>query len=127
MQTAEVEEKEDQKEYEELMASSAKKRSQDSKLMTQKTSMKAELESELETSKSDKLATTKSLMTTLEFMSALHKECDWLLKYFDVRKEARTTEIEALGKAKAVLSGADYSFVQRGSLRASRQARLSLQ
>merc|ERR1719359_773534 len=32
-------------------------------------------------------------------------ECDWLLQYFDVRKEARTSEIDALGKAKAVLSG----------------------
>ena len=32
-----------------------------------------------------------------------------LIKYFDMRKEARTSEIDALGKAKAVLSGADYS------------------
>jgi len=32
-----------------------------------------------------------------------------LLQYFEVRKEARASEADSLGKAKAVLSGADYS------------------
>ena len=35
-------------------------------------------------------------------LSSLHAECDWLLQYYDVRKEARTSEIEAIGKAKVV-------------------------
>ena len=30
-----------------------------------------------------------------------------LIQYFDVRKAARSSEIDALGKAKAVFSGAD--------------------
>merc|ERR1712238_36457 len=45
-------------------------------------------------------------------MASLHAECDWLLKYFDARKEARAGEVDSLTKAKAVLSGADYSLVQ---------------
>ncbi len=45
-----------------------------------------------------------------------------LLRYFEVRKEARTSEIDALGKAKAVLSGADYSLVQTSSRRFLRRA-----
>lgn len=112
MQTSEVEEKEAQKEYTQMMADSAEKRAQDSKLITEKESMKAELESELESSKEGKLSTTKELMGTLEYISGLHKECDWLLKNYEVRKEARSSEVDALGKAKAVLSGADFSFVQ---------------
>merc|ERR1719235_725522 len=112
MQTAEVDEKNAQKEYEQTMADSAEKRAQDSKLITEKESMKAELESELEASKEGKLSTTKELMGTLEYISGLHKECDWLLKNFDVRKDARESEIDALGKAKAVLNGADFSLVQ---------------
>ncbi len=44
--------------------------------------------------------------------------CDWLLKYYDVRKEARASEIDALGKAKAVLSGADYSLLQTATAHA---------
>ena len=39
---------------------------------------------------------------------------DWLVKNFDNRQAARTGEIDALGKAKAVLSGADFSLVQTG-------------
>jgi hypothetical protein len=54
-------------------------------------------------------------MATEKYIGNLHGECDWLLKYFDVRKEARTGEIDALGKAKAVLNGADYSLVQTKS------------
>merc|ERR1719162_2350949 len=113
MQTAEVDEKNSQKAYQQMMADSGEKRAQDSKLITEKESMKAELESELESSKEGKLSTTKELMGTLEYISGLHKECDWLLKNFDVRKEARAGEVDALGKAKAVLSGADFSLLQR--------------
>merc|ERR1711957_153217 len=54
----------------------------------------------------------KELMATDKYMASLHAECDWLLKYFDARKEARAGEVDSLTKAKAVLSGADYSFVQ---------------
>jgi len=112
MQVAGVEEKEAQKEYEQMMGDSAEKRAQDSNLVTEKESMKAELETELQSSKEGKLSTTKELMGTLEYISGLHKECDWLLKNYDVRKEARASETDALGKAKAVLNGADFSFVQ---------------
>ena len=56
-------------------------------------------------------------MATEEYISQLHAECDWLIQYFDVRKEARTGEIDALGKAKAVLSGADFSLGQTKSVK----------
>merc|ERR1740130_1800567 len=51
----------------------------------------------------------------MQYISALHGECDWLLQYFDARKEARAGEIDSLGKAKAVLSGADFSLLQTAS------------
>jgi len=115
MQEAEVEEKDAQKEYEKMMSDSATKRAEDSKAITDKTAMKAQLETELEESKEGKISTTKELMATLEYMSSLHKECDWLLKNYDVRKDARASEVDALGKAKAVLSGADFSLIQQGA------------
>ena len=46
------------------------------------------------------------------YIAQLHGSCDFLLENFDVRREARSGEIDAIKKAKAVLSGADYSFVQ---------------
>merc|ERR1711957_242328 len=67
---------------------------------------------QLETSTEGKASSGKELMATEGYISSLHAECDWLLKYFDMRKEARANEIDALEKAKAVLSGADFSLVQ---------------
>ena len=37
------------------------------------------------------------------------------MKYYDVRKEARAGEVESLTTAKSVLSGADFSLLQKGS------------
>jgi chromosome segregation ATPase len=117
MQVAEVDEKNAQKQYEGMMSDAAAKRAEDSKSITEKTSMKAQLETELEESTEGKASATKELMATLEYTSSLHKECDWLLKNFDIRKEARASEVDALGKAKAVLSGANFSLLQQSALR----------
>merc|ERR1712217_728433 len=95
-----------------MMAVSAEKRASDSKTLTEKGELKASLEGELQEHTEAKASASKELAATLEVIAQLHAECDWLLKYFDARKEARTSEIEALGQAKAVLSGADYSLVQ---------------
>jgi len=116
MAEAETEEKDAQADYEKTMKDSAEKRTKDSKLLGEKESTKADLEADLETHTEDKASTTKELMATMQYIQSLHNECDWLLKYFDVRKEARTSEIDALGKAKAVLAGADYSLLQTRSL-----------
>merc|ERR1719264_1907577 len=120
LQEAEVMEKDAQAEYEEMMAESATKRADDSKSVSDKTALKASEEEELMMEQETKAATEKELMGTLEYIHALHGECDWLLKFYDARAEARAGEIDALGKAKAVLSGADYSLLQtdrRSSLR----------
>merc|ERR1712151_283775 len=119
-QETEVMETDSQKEYEEMMADSAAKRAQDSKSLADKNADKAATEENLQAETDKKAATTDELMATEEVIARLHGECDWLLKYFDVRKTARTTEIEALGRAKAVLSGADYSLMQTRRLRATK-------
>jgi uncharacterized phage infection (PIP) family protein YhgE len=112
MTEAETEEKLAQEEYEQLMADSTEKRAADSKSLSDKESLKADTADELVKTKDEKKSTVKELMATEEYISQLHAECDWLIQYFDVRKEARTGEIDALTKAKAVLSGADFSLVQ---------------
>merc|ERR1719281_50554 len=115
MTVAQAEEKNAQAEYEKMMSDSAKKRADDSRSISDKEGTKADTEAALMKHEEDLKAQKKEMMATLEVISALHAECDWLLQYFDVRKEARTNEIGALTKAKAVLSGADYSFVQTES------------
>jgi chromosome segregation ATPase len=116
-QTMEVEEKDAQKDYETFMADSSEKRALDSKAITDKEAAKAETETAKQTDEDTKKSKTIEAMETAKYIAGLHEECDWLLKYYDTRKEARTGEIDALGKAKDVLSGADYSLVQTASAR----------
>merc|ERR1719235_778486 len=117
MTEATAEEKDAQGDYEEFISGSAAKRAEDSKSLTDKTAAKADLEAQLEEQKATKTSTGQELAATLEYIASLHAECDWLVQYYGVRKEARASEIDALGKAKAVLSGADYSLVQTVSKR----------
>jgi len=116
MTEAETDEKDAQADYETLMKDSAAKRTKDSKLLSEKETIKAETEADLESNTEEKAAAGKELMSTMQYIQSLHNECDWLLKYFDVRQEARASEIDALGKAKAVLNGADYSMLQVSSI-----------
>lgn len=62
-------------------------------------------------------------------VKSLHGDCDWLLANFEARNDARDEELEPRGaglqrrlaflrsleRAKAVLKGADLSFLQVGS------------
>lgn len=121
MQTAEVDEKSAQESYEGTMADAAAKRAEDKKLMDGKISMKAQLEGELGTSKEDLASKTKEKAAAAEFLSSVHTDCDFLLKYYDVRKEARAGEVESLKSAKAILSGADFSFLQSQDRRGLRR------
>lgn len=125
MTECEVTEKNAQKDYEEFMADSTEARTSASKSLTDKMAAKADLKTDLETNTEEKGSGEKELMATESFISSLHAECDWLLKYFDMRTEARTGEIDSLGNAKAVLSGANFALIQTQSskniLRQSRQ------
>jgi len=112
MTVAEVEEKDSQGDYEQMMKDSAEKRAGDSKSLANKEAALADMQAALEKDTESHASTTKELGATLQYIQSLHNECDWLLQYFDVRKEARTSEIDALGNAKATLSGADYSLLQ---------------
>merc|ERR1719282_1267641 len=110
MQEATVEEKNAQQDYEEMMQHASEKRAEDSKAITSKANTKAQLEEDLDAAKAAGNNTKAELAATAEFVADLHGECDWLMRYADARREARSRETESLKDAKAVLSGADYSF-----------------
>jgi len=114
MTEAEANEKNAQEEYEQTMTDSSEKRNTDSKSVADKSKAKAETEADVEANTEEKGATSKTLMATLEHIQSLHAECDWLIQYYQVRKEARAGEVESLKTAKSVLSGADFALVQTG-------------
>merc|ERR1719433_1540125 len=109
MTEAEADEKNGQADYETMMKESAIKRTEDSKALAGKLETKADVEKAMSEHDKKSKDASSELMATLQFEASLHLECDWLLQYFDVRKTARAEEIDSLVKAKAVLSGADYS------------------
>jgi len=121
MQASKHDEEDAQKDYQEMTADSAEKRSIDSTTITEKESQKAGLEGDLGTATKDHKVSTHELMELGAYMAELHGSCDFLIENFDMRRDARTGEIEAIGKATAVLSGADYSFVQTGAFLARHQ------
>jgi len=117
MTVAKAEEKDAQGDYEQMMKDSAEKRAGDAKSLADKEGAVADMQAALQRDTDGKASATKELMATVQYIQSLHNECDWLLQYFEVRREARTSEIDALGKAKAVLSGADFSLVQTNTQR----------
>jgi len=110
MQEAKLEEKDAQGDYEKFMDDAGAKRAEDSKSMTDKEAALADTSDSLVTNKEALKNKKFEQMETEKFIGGLHADCDWLLKYYDMRKEARTNEIDAMAKAKDVLNGADYSF-----------------
>merc|ERR1740121_635088 len=117
IQETEVNEKEAQSEYETFIADSAAKRAEDSKSIELKESAKADLGAEVEKMNAEKAATMQEAMATAEAIKDLHLDCDWLIQNFQARKDARAGEVESPKNAKAVLSGADYSLLQRAGVR----------
>merc|ERR1719281_1003773 len=110
IQEMEFAEKDAQAEYETMVKDAAAKRAADSKSISEKEAAKAEVEAEVLANEDKKKAETEELMATKEYISELHADCDWLIENYGMRKEARANEVDALKKAKAVLSGADYSM-----------------
>ena len=110
IQEMEVAEKNAQGGYEQFMADSAAKRADDSKSISEKEGAKAGLSADLVKMTGERKSKVAEAMAKAQYIKNLHAECDWLVSNFEVRKEARAGEIDSLKKAKAVLSGADYSM-----------------
>merc|ERR1719456_1978024 len=110
MAAAEHEEKTAQSEYTELMSTSAETRQQDAKTVTDKEAAQATLESKFQEVKRAKMMTVEELEQVHEFVGTLHQSCDFIMDNFDLRKEARTNEMESLKNAKSVLAGAKFGF-----------------
>merc|ERR1711957_891670 len=115
MTEARADERDAQGDYEQLMADSAEKRTADSKSLSEKQAAKADTEAAVEGHEDNKASATNELAATMKYIASLHSECDWLTKYFEVRRQARADEMDSLRNARAALSGADYSLAQTRS------------
>merc|ERR1719160_255911 len=98
-----------QKEYVELMEDSKESRATDLKSLTESQSSKADLEGSLTEAKENQMLTLEQSQNVISTLAKLHGSCDFIIKNFELRLNARTAEIEGLKTAKAVLAGANFS------------------
>ena len=98
-QVMKLEEEDAQSDYEKFMSDAKAKRAEDSKSMSDAEGALAETNEQMVNDKGTLGDTQNELMETEKYLGELHGECDWLLKYYDVRAEASY-------KAKDVLNGA---------------------
>merc|ERR1719379_277123 len=91
--------------YENFMKDSNKMIISTTKMINDMTEAKAKAKSDLTMAKTDFKQTMSELEGLNNEAGDLHKSCDYLLKNFDLRQQARAAEIDALNEAKNILSG----------------------
>lgn len=91
--------------YESFMKDSNKGISASLGKINRMTAALASSKESLSLAETDLKGTMEELQGLSSMAGDLHKSCDFLLKNFDARQQARSAEIEALGEAKAILSG----------------------
>jgi septal ring factor EnvC (AmiA/AmiB activator) len=74
--------------------------------VTSKTETMAQANEDKNSAETDHQFNLSELEKLSQYRADLHKECDFLLKNFELRRDARTQEREAVAEAKAILSGA---------------------
>jgi hypothetical protein len=94
--------------YEEFVNNSQEGIADRNRSITNKTADRAQAEQDKATADGGLRATMKELEKLSSYNAELHKSCDFVLDNFDARQTARDEEVEALGQAKAILSGADF-------------------
>jgi chromosome segregation ATPase len=104
-----LDEKQDQEEYEQLMQASKRKRAKDVQAITKKSSGRADLQATLHRLQTRIHGCQVELDQTSVVVASLHQDCDELLKGYEEQRKARDTQRGALRKTQAVLQSADAS------------------
>merc|ERR1719265_452570 len=98
-----------QKAYESFMQETNASIEAKSKEIVVKSEEKARKEARRVEAREEKAEVMQTLDDLEKENADLHKACDYVLKNFDIRQEARDQEVEALKQAKAILSGSKFS------------------
>ena len=59
-------------------------------------SVAAEWTEKIENAKTEQASTTEALAKLKEYIAGLHSSCDFILKNFEIKQQARDNEVEAL-------------------------------
>jgi len=98
-------EQDSQSAYENFMKDSNKSIKKTTQSISDMSGAKAKAKEDLSMAERDFKLTMSDLQNLDTTKADLHKSCDFVLKNFDARQEARAAEMDALAEAKAILSG----------------------
>lgn len=101
-----ADEKSSQGDYEKFVGDSNASIANFQRLIVTKSDAISSDKEDQEQAKSDHDFTLSEIERLAAYRASLHQECDFLLKNFDLRQDAREQEREAIAQAKAILSGA---------------------
>merc|ERR1719252_347032 len=104
MTQAEMEEKFAAKDYARVMTDAKETRAADVKSLTNKKSIKAELENKIIDAKALQTTTLDELQNLALYLVQLHSECDFLIRNFEVRHEGRVGEEVGLEDAATIVT-----------------------
>jgi len=107
-QQLEMDEQQSQKLYSEFVAATTAAIEANRADNEEKTARLAETNAAKSDTEEQQLANDAQLAKLQELLQAQHAECDYVVKYFDIRQQARAEEMDSITDAKAVLSGADF-------------------
>jgi len=102
-------EQKSQKEYGDYVAATTASIEADRVAIAEKEKQRTSAEADKSETEEAQLANQASLDKLGELLSNLHGQCDFIIKYFDIRQTSRAEEMDAIEEAKAILSGADFS------------------
>jgi len=69
----------------------------------------AKAEGEKSETEEAQLGNQASLDKLAELLNGIHNQCDYVIKYFDIRQKSRQEEMDSIEEAKAILSGANFA------------------
>jgi len=101
-----VSEQKTQEEYAGYVASSTASIEADRRAIAEQEKQSAGTKGDLSETQEGQLANGQSLDKLSALLTGLHGQCDYIIKYFDIRQQSRAEEMDAIGEAKAILSGA---------------------
>jgi len=101
-------EADNQKAYAEFVQDTSASMGTARKAIAQKAKQSAAAKSEKSETEGALTANKAELEKLNKLLGGTHQSCDFLLKFFDMRQKARSEEMDAIGEATAILSGANY-------------------
>jgi len=77
--------------------------------ITEREEQAAKAEGEKSETEEAQLGNQAALDKLAELLNGIHNQCDYVIKYFDIRQKSRAEEMDSIEEAKAILSGANFA------------------